>query len=41
MLNEAEMRWKIMEELKSSPKVIWTPKIKEKTRAQIKLNFWH
>ena len=34
MLNEVEMRWKIMEELKWIPKVMWTPKIKERTCAQ-------
>ena len=41
MLNEVEMRWKIMEELNLSSKVMWTPKIKEMTCAQIKSNFWH
>ena len=29
MLNVMEMRWKIMGELKWSPKVMWNPKIKE------------
>jgi len=41
MLNVVEMKWKIMGELKWSPKVMWTPKIKEMTCAQIKSNFWH
>lgn len=31
ILNVVEMRWKIMGELKWSLKVMWTPKIKEKT----------
>lgn len=40
MPNNVEMSWKIVEELKWSPKVMWTPKIKENTCAPRKSNFW-